>query len=592
MESLFKKPPGTRLELGPTVSHREGQPAPLPVQMSFADLGSNLIDVTFIVVDLETTGGKPGKNAITEFGAVKIRGGDVIGEFATLVNPETAIPAHITVLTGITNAMVLPAPTIAEVMPSFIEFIGHDPETVLVAHNAKFDIGHLKGACRDLGLEFPKRRVLDTLLLARRTYTRDEVRNYKLSSLAAAIETSVEPSHRALDDARATVDVFHAILDRLGPLGVTHLDDLFGAQSMVPERRRLKAHLADGLPRGPGVYKFIGPRDEVLYIGTSANLYKRVRTYFTAAEKRKRIGEMVDLSVRVDVISTPTVLEANILEVRLIGELAPPYNRRSRARTRHWLTLTEEPHPRLKIAKSAQLDRLAGMLGPFTSHRLASAAAELLTDASHLRTCTQRLPSNPDGRGACHLLDLGKCSGPCLTGVRQDDAVGAVEGALRGDVAEFVDASMERMARLSDDARFELALTERNRTYSLVGGSVAATRFRPLLLAKRIVAVAREENGWEVIIVDHGRLIATGTATADEDPRDIATWLATTHHQSDPPAHALATTSMDELRLIYNWLWRDNVRLLEVSQPAELSVPVRSGAAIRLPEIDRTLDFD
>lgn len=594
MESLYKTPPGKRLELGPKVSHREGAGVPEPIQMSFSDLGPNLIDVTFIVVDLETTGGPPGKHAITEFGAVKIRGGEVLGEFATLVNPEAAIPAHITVLTGITNAMVLPAPKIGEVMPSFLEFVGHDPEVVFVAHNARFDIGHLKGACSELGIDFPKRRVLDTVLLSRRVFSRDEVRNHKLGTLAQAVGTSVTPNHRALDDAKATVDVFHAILDRLGPLGVTHLDDLFGAQASVPQKRRLKAHLADGLPRSPGVYKFIGPGDEVLYIGTSNNLYKRVRSYFTAAEKRKRIGEMVDLSKRVDVIPTQTVLEANVLEVRLIGELAPPYNRRSRAKARHWLTLTDEAHPRLKIAKVAPLESIPEMLGPFTSYTQANAALELITDVSHLRTCTQRLPRDADGRSACHLLDLGKCAGPCVSGVQQTAALDEVGKALEGNVANLVEASMARMSALSTDERFELALTERRRMYSLVGGSVAAAKFRPLLLTRRCVAAAREEHGWEIILVEYGRLISSAFATQQDDPRQLAQWLCDTNEQTEEPRAALETSSVDELRLIHNWLWRDNVRFLHVSDPELLSIPVTSGASIELPAIvnERELDFE
>ena len=110
-------------------------------QPSFDELGRNLIDTTFVVLDLETTGGSPRDCAITEIGAVKVRGGEVIGEFQTLINPGGPIPPFITVLTGITDAMVIAAPPIGEALFSLFEFLGSPDETVLVAHNAPFDIG-------------------------------------------------------------------------------------------------------------------------------------------------------------------------------------------------------------------------------------------------------------------------------------------------------------------------------------------------------------------------------------------------------------------------------------------------------------------
>ena len=119
-ESLNSTAPGHRLEL----DHYRG-----PVgQLSFDDLGLPLENVTFVVVDLETTGGKPELHSITEFGAVKVRGGELVGEFATLVNPGVPIPPFITVLTGITTAMTIEAPDISAVMPAFLEFLGSDPK--------------------------------------------------------------------------------------------------------------------------------------------------------------------------------------------------------------------------------------------------------------------------------------------------------------------------------------------------------------------------------------------------------------------------------------------------------------------------------
>lgn len=113
------------------------------MQRSLDDLGTPLHEVTFCVVDLETTGGKASEGGITEVGAVRLRGGEVLGTFQTLVNPGTAIPAQITVLTGITEAMVAPAPRVGPVLASLLEFIG---DAVIVGHNVSYDLRFLGAA--------------------------------------------------------------------------------------------------------------------------------------------------------------------------------------------------------------------------------------------------------------------------------------------------------------------------------------------------------------------------------------------------------------------------------------------------------------
>ena len=162
-------------------------------QHSFDELGEPLREITFVVVDLETTGGSAQTEAITEIGAVKVRGGEVLGEFATLVDPGRCIPPQITMLTGITDAMVVRAPQIGAVLPAFLEFIRG---TVLVAHNAGFDIGFLKAACRRLDLPWPKPAVVDTVHLARSVLSRDEAPSVRLGRArpAARLAGGAEPS--------------------------------------------------------------------------------------------------------------------------------------------------------------------------------------------------------------------------------------------------------------------------------------------------------------------------------------------------------------------------------------------------------------
>lgn len=186
-----------------------------------------LHEVVFVILDLETSGAAPSTGAaITEIGAVKVCGGEIIGEFQTFVNPEHGLSDFITSLTGITDAMLKDAPKIHSVLPDFLEFLGSHKETVLVAHNAQFDLGFLKAAASEHEYPWPQYPVLDTVRIARSVLDRDEVPNCKLSTLAEFFGAKTSPNHRALDDARATVDVLHGIFERLGTFEITTLHEL------------------------------------------------------------------------------------------------------------------------------------------------------------------------------------------------------------------------------------------------------------------------------------------------------------------------------------------------------------------------------
>jgi len=196
-------------------------------QATIENLGHPLVRTTFVVLDLETSGSAPHLGAnITEIGAVKVRGGEVLGEFQTFINPGTPIPSFITELTGINDAMVSSSPRIAEVFPILLEFLGAENETVFVAHNAPFDLSFLKAAATASEYKWPKFPVIDTAKLARKVLGRDEVINCKLGTLAEFFNASVSPTHRALDDALATVDVLHALIGRVGSMGITTLEEL------------------------------------------------------------------------------------------------------------------------------------------------------------------------------------------------------------------------------------------------------------------------------------------------------------------------------------------------------------------------------
>ncbi len=539
-------------------------------QPSIDDLGTPLATTPFVVVDLETTGAGP-EASITEIGAVRVCGGEVTGEFQTLVNPAEHIPPLIQVLTGITDAMVAGAPRAGEVLPSFWEF-AHG--AVLVAHNAGFDVGFLKraAAAHDHAWENPP--VVDTVALARGVLMRDEVPNVKLATLARHFKAPVPPNHRALTDAQATVHVLHALLERVGNLGVSTLEDLLEFTRGVSPQRRAKRTLASGLPSAPGVYTFVadlpdregGLRRQVLYVGKSVNIRSRVRSYFTAAEKRPRMEEMVRIATAVEATVCRTPLEAEVLELRLIAAHAPRYNRRSKFPERqHWLKLTNEPFPRLSIVRQVA-DDAAAYLGPFGRRQGAEEAQFALYDTFAVRQCADRLSERRPGT-QCALGEMGRCAAPCDGTVsRADYAVLAerVRVALTSDVRAVLEAGRRRLAPLVRDERFEEAAQVTGRLGTFLNAATRGHRIRALAGCAEIVAACRTVAGWEIHVIRHGRLAAAALARSGEVPQSVARDAVAAAEQVARPVPGLPATTIEEAERIAAWLERPGVRLLDI----------------------------
>ncbi|MEI2653494.1 MAG: DEDD exonuclease domain-containing protein [Microthrixaceae bacterium] len=427
-------------------------PRPASMQASFDDLGTPLSDVTFCVIDFETTGSNTADSSITEIGAVKLRGGECLGTLQTLVNPGRAIPPTITVLTGITEAMVVRAPRIETVLGTLVDFIG---DAVIVAHNARFDMAFLQDALRRDGRPPATNTVVDTVPLARRLL-RDEVPNCKLGTLARHFRFQHTPTHRALDDALATGDLLHVLLDRARALGVTGLDDLRTLPKMANHAQAAKLRLTDRLPREPGVYLFREPSGKVLYVGKATNLRSRVRSYFSTDDRRK-IGPMLREMGRIDFKRTSSPLEAAVLEIRLIHHLEPHYNREgTRWRKSVYVKLSAERFPRLTVVKQARDDG-GTYLGPIGSRANAALVVEAIETVVPLRRCTA---TKPTSRGPCIPAQLGVALCLCDRSMTPEDyapTAALARRCLTTDPGVVIDALTDRMRDLAAEERFEEA---------------------------------------------------------------------------------------------------------------------------------------
>jgi DNA polymerase-3 subunit epsilon len=536
------------------------------MQESFEDLGQHLSAVTFCVVDLETTGSAE-TDAITEIGAVKVRGGEVLGEFQTLVNPRSQIPPLIAVLTGITNQMVAEAPSLAQALPAFLSFAA---STVIVAHNAPFDVGFLRRACAEHGYPRPAWPVVDTVTLARQILLRDEVPNCRLATLAQHFRAATTPNHRALQDARATVDVLHGLIERVGSLGVHTIEDLQEFTRRVSPQRRAKRTWAGDLPEQPGVYLFVAESDDqrqVLYVGKSKNIRTRVRTYFTASETRPRMDEMVRVSTGVEAVACATPLHAEVVELRMIAAHAPRYNRRSKFPDRQlWLKITDEPFPRLSVVRVVQPDG-ATYFGPFRRRQAAEDVALAIYDGFAIRQCTPRL-SVTKLATACALAEMGRCSSPCDGTISRDsygEIVERVRDALAVDMRPAATAMQSRLARLAEQLRFEEATTIRRRLETLAQTGRRFHRVHSLAACSQIVAARRAGTDWEIHVVRYGRLAAAALCTPSEVPQAVARAAVATAETVVAPVAPLPAATIEETERIADWLEQPGVRLIEIT---------------------------
>ena len=535
--------------------------------LTISDIDQQLAHTTFVIVDLETAGGKPDDAGITEIGAVKVRGGEVLGEFRTFCHPGVPIPAFISVLTGITNHHVATAPNVASAVVEFLAFAGFDCEDppVLVAHNAPFDVGFLKSACTKFEIHWPAPKIVDTVILARKILRKDEVKDKKLATLARFFSAPVSPTHRALDDARATVSVLHGLIERVGNLGVHDLAGLTTFDGPGTQRRRRKRHLATDLPESPGVYIFYDGADRALYVGTSKNIRKRVMTYFTAAESRSRMTAMVELAQRVQGFVCETRLEATIRELRIINELRPTYNARSRNPEKTiWLTLTDEKFPRASLIRQATLpteDRT--FIGPFVNQSWAQLAMDALHETTKLRQCKDRITSK-SVMSACVLLEMDRCIAPCLPQTqetRYDAIVANTKKILGGDSSQVTTKFMGSIQKFVDLEKFEEAALSRDRMHALAGGVHRATKLRSLSLIPFLLAAQLNElGGWDIHAITYGRLAGAIQAPPGQNPKSYLAQLKATI-----ASEVRLPTLVSETELLRKWLGDGNTRLIEIA---------------------------
>ena len=523
-------------------------------------------EATFVIVDTETTGTSAANDRLLEVAAVKVRGGEVVDQFAQLINPQRSVPRRITMLTGISTAMVFDEPPIAEVLPRFLAFLGDD---VLVAHNLPFDLGFLNAELRRAGHDPLKNPTLCTLRLARRLLR--GLRSKALSSLISFFNLVVEGRHRALGDALAAKDILLRFIDQIeAEHEVETLDDLLRFQhrtysnvSTPPKHvQAIRETVLPRLPDAPGVYFMKDRQGGIIYIGKAKSLRHRVRSYFTGIEAHpERTRKLVRTVRDVVWIETGSELAALLLESRLIKEHQPRFNRAHRRyRNRPFIRLdTTHAAPRITLSTYLQDDG-AEYFGPLSGRRQAELVADVINQLFLLRECDD--DTFKMGR-RCLYADIGRCAAPCVDSAATaayPDEVERVRNFLTGHDRSVLDLLETRMQAAAAALDYEQAAEYRDWCQRLERMLTRQQEVAAPVLDHNAVLVQPgvEDGAVQLFLVRFGRHAETVTLSQPPPPDEVDRLRRRLAHHFDAARERPARyfkKEVDEVRLLAHWMY-------------------------------------
>lgn len=362
------------------------------------------VDRHYTIIDVETTGGDPRRDRLTEIALYRHDGQRVIDSFTSLINPGQPIPDFITRITGIDNDMVRDAPPFYEVARRIVELT---EGAVFVAHNVRFDYSFIQKEYRQLGYTFSRQQVC-TLKLSRKLLP--GLPSYSLKNLCLHLGIANEARHRAYGDATATVQLFERLLG-LSEARYAQRDMLRVEMAGIRLPPQLPADALDSLPDEPGVYYFHNDRGEVLYVGKSTNIRKRVLSHFQGAHKAARTMQLLDKICAVSHTLTGSELIALLLENEEIKRLQPPYNR---AQRRTHFKVGIYPQENAAGYLSFEISPYDEGLQPLAGYPgRAQAEAALLRRGREFQLCP-KLYGLERGPGRCFHHQLHICQGACV----------------------------------------------------------------------------------------------------------------------------------------------------------------------------------
>ena len=380
------------------------------------------IHIVFAIIDIETTGGSPHNSKITEIAIILHDGEKVIEEFSTLINPECYIPYQITQLTGISNEMVREAPPFYEVAKKIIELT---EGAVFVAHNVNFDYSFVRAAFKDLGYTY-HRKTLCTVRMSRHAFP--GFPSYSLGKICDALDIRIENRHRAMGDAKATAILFDKILRSNASI----IDDIKNAAIAIPKNLppQLKDDALSKIPLGiTGVYYFHNTLGDVIYVGKSNDIKKRILQHF-ATSKTKKSERMLNDMASISIENTGSELIALLLESDEIKKLKPIYNT-SQKRTSAvpfysiYEKLDDAGYVNLYVDRHQEgLESLTTVDSGMEAKKIFERVVE------KYNLCLAKCELH-NFKGACFNYQIKKCKGACVGSENPEEYNARVEQAIK-----------------------------------------------------------------------------------------------------------------------------------------------------------------
>ena len=552
----------------------------------------SLNEVEFVVLDTETTGLRPGPNRVIEIAGIRMRGGEVIGSFQSLVNPNRRLPPFIVQFTGITQEMVAGAPGAEQIVPDFLQFI---EGAILVGHNVGFDIGFLSYEAQLLGYAFPIDG-LDTIPLARRFLP--GLRRFKLDVVAGHLKIPMVNRHRALGDAKVTAAIFLKLLNLSRQEGIYTLGNLrrrlqlpvawSGDITDASLAKQVEYLRADGklssksvtsrptgslllnpawkreFPNKPGVYLMREASGQVIYVGKAKCLKDRLASYYShpLGYTRKMDGLLQNVK-EIETIVLGSELEALLMESQLIKQLQPAYNVQLRNYDLYpFIKIdVQHPFPRVYSSREVAADG-ARYFGPFRSRRMVDLTIDLIQKVFPVRTCTRSLPPQAKPSEPCLRLHLDRCPGPCRGGVDPLEYARVIEQVcafLGGEREDLLDRMRRQMLEAAQQLNFERAAWLRDTIRSadevligqrLITGAVEANNLF-------IVYPSAKEDHNELFLIRHGRLVEQRCIVHELEAMKTAVHelLARAAVLGDPPS-IVGKAEVDQINIISRWIHR------------------------------------
>ncbi|MCL6494352.1 MAG: GIY-YIG nuclease family protein, partial [Ignavibacterium sp.] len=523
-------------------------------------LNHNIDNISFTVVDVETTGLSARNERIIEIALVKVENLKIVEKFSTLINPQRQIPSFISLLTGITNSDVKNAPLFHQVYPVLLE---KTENSVLCGHNLQFDLSFLRNEVQLIGDDFNPSHTLCTLKLARKLFP--NLKSRSLTPLAYHLNIKHKNSHRALGDAETTARVLIKLLKHLKENeGIDSLDELLAYQKGMKSFQSLKVkkELQNdfyNLPNAPGIYYFLNSKNEIIYIGKAKSLRERVKSYFSPTAD-SRVRKIIRQAKRLHHIITNSELTALIAEAESIKVKNPKHNKMLKGYGNKYFikVLNTKSAPHLEITNKFDFDG-CDYFGLYHSKRDAQKIVEFINKTFAIRECSDKefLKSRP-----CFLYDIQRCTAPCI-GLefnieKHSQELEEVYRFLNGENQNAMNRLLNKMKYYSSQQMYEKAAeTKHLIDFLLEEIHKSSLLSEPINKAKVLIEII-SPMGNDYLILFNGKVFIKGYLYDNKNKFEeiIDDFYARTIFNDDLPTEE----DLEKLKIVLQWLIKNRNR--------------------------------